>query len=287
MIKITEILPNPEGKDGNNEWIELTNLGKQPINLENYTLDDIIEGGSKPYTFSANTLLQPNQPIAFYKSQTKLNLNNSGDEVRLLSPNKEPVDQINYDKSEEGASYALTTILTNKGEKSTYRWTAPTPNKENQPLYLFEGTITSPPEIKSNFSFEFQPAQEDAAGVASISELSPAPAATPTQASLSAQPKAITITFTEETLDFENAKIIFQPQTKAKLLTSKISNSKFSLVDYKIQTSSQQNTLEPANTPTQTPKTQPLPTFLFPILITILILLIFALKLSRLKKKKN
>lgn len=266
MIKITEILPNPEGKDGNNEWIELTNLGKQPINLENYTLDDIIEGGSKPYTFSANTLLQPNQPVIFYKSQTKLNLNNSGDEVRLLSPNKEPVDQINYDKSEEGASYALTTILTNKGEKSTYRWTAPTPNKENQPLYLFEGTITSSPEIKSNFLFEFQPAAPDPD---------------------SASSKTLTITFTEETLDFENAKIIFQPQTKAKLLTSKISNSKFSLVDYKIQASSQQNTLEPAQTPAQTPQTQPLPTFLFPILITILILLIFALKLSRLKKKKN
>jgi len=265
MIRITEILPNPEGKDGNNEWIELTNLGKQPVNLENYTLDDILEGGSKPYTFPAqnmaNTLLQPNQAVAFYKSQTKLNLNNSEDEVHLFSPTQAPVDQISYGKSEEGASYALTTILTNKGEKSTYRWTAPTPNKENKSLYSFEGTITSPPEIKSDFSFEFQPAQSQAA--------------TPTP--------ILTITFTEETLDFETAKIIFQPQTKAKLLTSKISNSKFSLVDYKIEKQTAAITTT-TDSPANTPQSQQLPTLVFPILITILILLIFALKL---KKKKT
>ncbi len=278
MLRITEIFPNPEGKDGNNEWIELTNLGKQPVNLENYILDDILEGGSKPYTFTAqnmaNTILQPNQEVAFYKSQTKLNLNNSGDEVHLLSPNKDPIDLVSYGKSEEGTSYALTTILTNEGEKSTYRWTAPTPNHANPTLYSFEGTITSPPEIKNDFSFEFQPA---------------ATATQPTATQRDPASKTLTITFTEETLDFETAKIIFQPQTTAKLLTSKISNSKFSLVDYKIEkqattTTTASATESPVNTPQPT---QPLPTLIFPILIIILILLIFALKLSRLKKKKN
>ena len=282
MIKITEILPNPEGKDGNNEWIELKNVGQagpghsqaspshgqagqqpQPVNLENYILDDIADGGSKPYTLPA-TVLQPNQTIVLYKSQTKINLNNSDDEVRLLSPDGKLIDRVSYGKSEEGSSYALTKILQETGEKSTYRWTTPTPNKENPPLYLFEGTITSTPEIKSDFLFQFQP--ETTATIA-----------TPTTAPAE---KPLTITFSEETLDFETAKLIFQPQTKAKLLTSKITNSHFALVDYKID---QKIEATATNTTATDPTNQP-PSFIFPILFIVSIFLILIIKL---KKKKN
>jgi len=275
MIKITEILPNPTGQDGNNEWIEIknviqtdqTNEQSQSINLENYVLDDI-EDGSKPYNMPATTL-QPNQTIILHKAQTKINLNNSDDEVRLFSPKGELLDHMNYGKSKEGLSYSLISIRHGEGEKSTYIWTTPSPNKDNPPLYLFEGTIISQPEIKSDFSFQFQP---------EISETS--------------TKSSITITFTEETLDFETAKLIFQPQTKTKLLTSKTSNSFFSLVDYKLDTSpstsTNANTSESTARTESQPKTsttnEQFPTFIIPLIISALILTIIALKL---KKKKS
>ena len=59
-VIISEFLPNPEGKDQENEWIELYNQSNQIANLSNWQLDDQ-EGGSSPFIFPINSLIGPNQ----------------------------------------------------------------------------------------------------------------------------------------------------------------------------------------------------------------------------------
>jgi hypothetical protein len=196
-IQITEIFPNPKGKDGNNEWVELTNFGDSKINLENFILDDE-EGGSKPYKISqikgAPPQIDPNESIIISKTDSHISLNNTDDSVRLFDQNNELIDSVSYAKTEEGKSFAKTRILSEQGEKSIFRWTSPSPNKPNQPLYRLEGVVASSPEIKEDFYFTFMPKNSQ---------------------------KTLKITFDENIMDFNTAKLTFQKGKVAQLLTSK------------------------------------------------------------------
>jgi hypothetical protein len=245
MIKITEILPNPKGKDANNEWIELTNTSDIPANLTGWTIDDS-EGGSKPYKIPQLTI-PPQTATTLNKSQTNINLNNSNDEVRLFNNTNTLIDSLSYGKSEEGKSYAETRILSETGEKSTFHWTTPTPNSPNQPLYRLEGIITESPQIADEFFFKFQPKNSN---------------------------KILTITFTDPPLDFETAQITLIEGTPAKLLISKPSNTEFSLIDYKIgapgapESSGTPETSQATHIPK--PHSTPLTYFALPIIIIVL-----------------
>ena len=104
-IIINEIYPNPTGKDSGQEWIELKNNGDKKCSLEGWKLDDE-EEGSKPYTLlyiheinSNGFLLQPSW-------QTKINLNNSSDSVRLFDPEENLADKIDYAESPEAESFS-------------------------------------------------------------------------------------------------------------------------------------------------------------------------------------
>jgi hypothetical protein len=258
MIKITEVFPNPEGQDGNKEWIELTNFGNTPIDITNYLLDDE-EGGSKPYKISNGTILQPNQSNLFRKTQTNLNLNNDGDTVRLFAPTQDPtsttpLNQIQYGKTTQSLSYSLTTILSQKGTSETWTWTTPTPDQINPTFYHFSGTIAEAPKIEEEFTFAFRPKKSH-------------------DQSTQSQP-SLTITFTEDTLDFKTAKATLTPGTTIQVLTSKISNSNFQLIDYKIE-----SVTAATNTITTTTYPSPLPA------LSILILIIILIITLKLKKK--
>jgi len=138
MIKITEVFPNPEGQDGNKEWIELTNFGNTPIDITNYLLDDE-EGGSKPYKISNGTILQPNQSNLFRKTQTNLNLNNDGDTVRLFAPTQDPT-----------STTPSTKFSTEKPPKAS-----PTHSQQSSPKkgLAKPGPGPHPPQIKSTQPF--------------------------------------------------------------------------------------------------------------------------------------
>ncbi len=84
-ITISEILPAPSSGE---EWIKLVNLTDQDFNLCGWVLDDVRDGGSKPWTIQ-DEIISANDSIIFTKSQTRLSLNNSGDEVWLISPDGE------------------------------------------------------------------------------------------------------------------------------------------------------------------------------------------------------
>ncbi|MEA1936797.1 MAG: lamin tail domain-containing protein, partial [Patescibacteria group bacterium] len=107
-IVISEIYPNPEGRDnrdGNYEWIELYNCSPQDVNLIGWQIDDILRKGSKSYTIKENKIIKAKSQLIFTNEETKVIFNNSGDEVNLLWSDGTVVDSVSYGKSAEGQSY--------------------------------------------------------------------------------------------------------------------------------------------------------------------------------------
>ncbi|HUS84899.1 MAG TPA: lamin tail domain-containing protein [Anaerolineales bacterium] len=101
-IVINEVLIRPhydwEGTGGINpmdEFIELLNLGPFAVNLRGWWLDDIADAGSAPYKLPGVTI-RPGEFVAFFRSRTRIALNDGGDSVRLLSPDARVIDQISY-----------------------------------------------------------------------------------------------------------------------------------------------------------------------------------------------
>ena len=104
-VEISEVYPNPEGPDAEEEWIELTNGGSEAVNLGNWTIDDG-EGGSDPYTFPDDTVIEPGETLIVYRTESGIALNNSNETVQLSDYTDEVMDEISYESSEEDQSYA-------------------------------------------------------------------------------------------------------------------------------------------------------------------------------------
>ncbi len=104
-LRITELVPNPEGTD-DTEFIELFNAGFVDIDISDLFLDDE-DGGSKPYRFPSGTSIAAQSYRVFSRTETKLALNNTADHVRLLSKEKDILLDVAYDGSVEGAAYVL------------------------------------------------------------------------------------------------------------------------------------------------------------------------------------
>ncbi len=121
---ISEFIPNPEGKDAENEWIEIYNQGEQTADLSNWQLDDMPDG-SKPFTLPQNTLIFPKEFVVFQRLITKLALNNDEDQVRLIYPNGNIAAEISYlAEKKQGQAVAF--------DGQEYFWTTmPTPGTAN------------------------------------------------------------------------------------------------------------------------------------------------------------
>jgi hypothetical protein len=123
-VFISEVLANPKGKDSA-EWIEIWNSGVAMVNLGNWQLDDAA-GGSKLFIFPDTTILQPNEFRIFSRTLTKLQLNNSEEEVRLFDWRGAAVSQVQVNNAREGMALA-------RDIDGEFRETKiPTPNAENQ-----------------------------------------------------------------------------------------------------------------------------------------------------------
>jgi hypothetical protein len=265
---LTEILPNPQGKDGNNEFIEITNLSNKPIDLAGYSLDDS-ENGSKPYKIP-QIQIAPGQALAFYKSETKIALNNTNDEARLFSPTGELLDKITYTKTTEGKSLSIIKVLSQPKtaesskpspikptEKFATLWTDPSPNNPPETFYKFEGNADS--VDRAGASILFHPFSST---------------------------KTISITSKNPINPMLNATLKQNPQTTLSLLTKKISNSEFELIDYKIlATTTTTENQNKQQSQAQTNQSQLFsPTSLILISLT---LLVIALTVPHLLKKKH
>ncbi|MBW6441192.1 lamin tail domain-containing protein [Patescibacteria group bacterium] len=107
-IVISEIYPNPIGNDNrqeNYEWIEIYNNSDREVNLKGWQIDDILNKGSKAYVITEDTIIKARNFLVFSNKQTKIVLNNLGDEINILWPDGEVVDNLKYEKAKEGFSY--------------------------------------------------------------------------------------------------------------------------------------------------------------------------------------
>ncbi len=101
-ISISEIYPSP-GK-GESEWIELENRNDKEVSLAGWLLDDTASGGSVPWRMTADITIPAHSFRLFSKENTKLALNNSGDDVRLLTPSGKVVDILTFGSVKTGQS---------------------------------------------------------------------------------------------------------------------------------------------------------------------------------------
>lgn len=122
-IYINEILPNPQGADETDEYIEIFNSNTFDVDLSGWQLQDIA-GTTTIYTLPSSSKILTNNYLIFKRPETKIMLNNDEDGLNFLSPDGKIVDSINFSKAPLGQSY-------NK-INSTWQWsTTLTPEAKN------------------------------------------------------------------------------------------------------------------------------------------------------------
>lgn len=132
-IVISEVYPR--GTNGE-EWIELHNESDVAVDLTDWALDDIPQGGSKPYTFPQGTALAHDEYRIFDKTITKIALNDAGDMAVLSDPWGKVIDQTTYPTAALGYSW------TRQNERAfvwTDQSTKSSPNLlDEKPSYSFD-----------------------------------------------------------------------------------------------------------------------------------------------------
>jgi len=122
-VFINEILPSPKGPDEKEEFIEIFNANDFELDLTGWKISDKV-GKTKTYIFLKGTKISAKSYLILNRPTTKITLNNDGDELILSDSSGEIVDQVSYQKAQEGKSYSKT--------DSGWIWTSNlTPGKEN------------------------------------------------------------------------------------------------------------------------------------------------------------
>lgn len=119
-LSLSELLPNPTGRDLGNEFIELYNASGQAQSLDGCQL----QAGSKQYDFTEGQVVEAGSYRAFSDQVTKIHLLNSGGRVSLNGPTGQ-VDVVDYAKLPTGQALA-------KQGDSWLATTTPTPGAANQ-----------------------------------------------------------------------------------------------------------------------------------------------------------
>lgn len=98
-VEIIELLPNPAGKDEDGEYIEIRNTGCESVDISGYNLSD---ASSKTYIIPSWTILNKQENRRFPYSETKIGLNNSGDEaVYLRDMSGNMIDEVHYSETQK------------------------------------------------------------------------------------------------------------------------------------------------------------------------------------------
>jgi len=102
-IRISEYLPAPAANS--EEWIELYNSGSIDVDLRGWSIDDA-EGGSSPYIIPESLIIKSQSYLVLPQSTTKVQLNNSSDEVRLIDPDQKVIDAVSYAATHSDISWS-------------------------------------------------------------------------------------------------------------------------------------------------------------------------------------
>lgn len=126
-IIINELMPDPDGDEVKNEWIELYNNSDEAVDLNGWQLADL-KGSIHKFTIFniGGTIIEPRGYLVFYRSKTGITLNNDQDGARLYQPNGNLLYETSiFADGEEDWSWARTS-------SGKWSWTEnPTPAKTN------------------------------------------------------------------------------------------------------------------------------------------------------------
>ncbi|MCS6844843.1 MAG: lamin tail domain-containing protein, partial [Caldilineales bacterium] len=167
-ISLNEFMPDPGSDwDGDgtanaqDEYIELYNANDFPVDLGGWKLDDVDDSaqrtffmpeGSPVFTIPAGTVIAPRGFVVFYRSQTRIALNNEGDWVRLLRPDGTVVEAVEYPGSRKDQAHSKTV----DGGTQWTRDYPPSPGAPNRPAPT--PTPTPPGPLPSGVGLnEFMP----------------------------------------------------------------------------------------------------------------------------------
>jgi hypothetical protein len=150
-VVISEFLPNPDGPDDGEEWVELYNSSSSPVDLSGWKLDDESKDGSigsTAYTIPAGTSLAGLSYLAIDLPNASFALNNTGgDSVRLISPDKTLVQTVSYT-----GNVKVDTTYARKTDGS-YAWSSiPTKGTANQFENLQNSNLTANTQIAGTFA---------------------------------------------------------------------------------------------------------------------------------------
>ncbi len=103
-IVISGVLPNPDSKDADKEWIELRNLEDRFVSLAGWHLA-IGKKTIRRYVIDTVSGLGPHETVRLYQSETGMTFGNAADTVELLSPQGIVASSVSWEKAEEGRVY--------------------------------------------------------------------------------------------------------------------------------------------------------------------------------------
>lgn len=134
QIQISEIFPNPKGKDGDNEWIELYNPTDESTNLGNWQIiqSDTAKASKVKKLILPDILNIPSKSyLILSNGNLKFTLKNKNNLVELKSFNDKTVDAIKYEKSSENLSFARIIVKKDGKSKIIRKWVKPSKNSKN------------------------------------------------------------------------------------------------------------------------------------------------------------
>lgn len=101
-VHVSEFLPNPDGDDGELEFIELHNSSISEIDISGWIIDT---GSTSRFMIAPGTVIAPGLYVVFFSSAYDLSLSNSSDRIQFIRPDGVVQDDILYTATKEGHSY--------------------------------------------------------------------------------------------------------------------------------------------------------------------------------------
>ena len=138
-ISFIELVPSPEGPDDENEYFKIFNNNDFAVDLSGWIIKD---GIGKTTEYILNTKISALSELILKRPDTKITLNNDGDELILLNPNKEIIDSVEFAKAIQGEKYIK--------ENNVWAWTtAPKESIPKEPSQQVSETIATNANIKT------------------------------------------------------------------------------------------------------------------------------------------
>ncbi|QQS60307.1 lamin tail domain-containing protein [Candidatus Falkowbacteria bacterium] len=169
-IILSEIFPNPQGKDEGQEWIEVMNNGTEIINLKNWRVASKTKKGP---LINEDIILEPGG-ISIIPGRFLPILGNNQETLQLLNTNGKIIDRVSYESAPEAQSYSLVNgkwqwvkifspgkINTLNIEQATKNLAGVTVNPNDPSKTILTGVIVTLPGMFSTQYFHVKPSNSE------------------------------------------------------------------------------------------------------------------------------